>query len=434
MSLRYMHIVTAVAAVASASGCSTVPPKSRGEANLVIAQAAHSAASSIRPTTKKGKVNAAQALRAFTTQFNRCDSDAKTVEQNACRLALMSIQDSTLDLQRKSSGFHLFGTNAFDPTKYHERIVFQRYANVPFDGLHWRIGVGFYVAVNNNSNTAGLTGSVQGVSVKGSGKGRQVDIVINDLGISSEKVEELMPVAPEITASFINGIGAAFVRGFNPHGKSPGILQDPSKDLKICPQVLGHFHKRSAQGAPNEERIRWDIGLLTEVLNDLPSCRQVVPNTLMRFYSLSKETDTHLLLPIIFSASGAENSGAIIQEFQRYRFRDGYGIMGAAAIYAISGSGISGSLDLASSLGAAIINLSSSGVKIDSRFLTYGDTHLAAIPAAPSDPSFNYVFTVYRSFQSIKDELRDVRVNDLVEIQNPQGEYVPPTTVAAASN
>lgn len=97
-------------------------------------------------------------------------------------------------------------------------------------------------------------------------------------------------------------------------------------------------------------------------------------------------------------------------------------------MYIISGSERTGGANLASSIGAAIINFSSNSAKIRSRFLVYGARAVSTIPAAPSEPSYSYVFTVYKSFQDIKDELKDVTINDLVAIEDEDGNYVAPTS------
>ena len=402
---------------------------------------AGSTAQEKKPDSKPAKTDqdAASALNDFKSSFNKCDGVASD-KKNECRLALINIQDSSLDTQKASQTFHLFSANSYDPSKFHQRIVFQRYTNIKFDDLTFRIGVGFFVSINDDSSKAGAKGVSGGTNAQASDEGRRVDITINSLGIVHKRVQQLMPVAPELTESFLNRIGKSFVDGFNADSKAnlPGILADSTDELKVCPQILGHddpaFLGKSADEIAKlrtpgyEQRVRRDIGLLTKITNNLAACEKVVPNTSMHFFSLSKSAESKFQFPLLVSASDSANSGAIVQEYRRYRFVDGYGIKGAAALYIISGSEQAGGANLASSIGAAIINFSSNSAKIRSRFLVYGNRVVSPIPAAPSEPSYGYVFTVYKSFEDIKDELKDVSVQDLVTIEDENGNYVVPTS------
>ena len=392
--------------------------------------------------------DAATVMKDFKDRFNACDDVAKykdPKDQNACRLAVLNFHDNTLDVRKATQTIHLFGANTFDPANFHQRIVFQRYANIHYDNLVFRIGIGFFVLVNNDARDIAGAGTYQSASATGNENTRNVSLFIRSLGIAHPRIQELMPVAPEITESFLNSIGKAFVDGFNPdpQNKYPGILQDPSADLHICPQVIDFDDPKMAGLSPEairqarnddkyKTRIRRDIGDLTKITNHLASCEKIVPNTLTHFFSVSQQDTASLTIPLLFSASDTSNTATIVQEYRRYRFVDGYGTLGASAIYAIRGSEKSATANPAASIGAAIINFSNSDARVRAHYLIYGSTGVTAIPAVPSDPSYNYIFSVYKSFEEFKKALKDVRVEDLVLMQNDKGEYVTPTSFTSS--
>lgn len=354
----------------------------------------------------------------FVAQYNACSSEQ---QPNECKKRILKLNESTLSTQQKKQSFSFFGTNTIKPSSYHENSYFQKYILVKTsegngDGAParlFRVGVGFFFGVNDSSGSESVSGTVSGNKFGTDGSGESTSIYFKSLGIQHGRIKSLIPVAPEINESTIDGIGQKIIDAFNGSASS-GVAEAGKSILDedaviLCPQVLAYQPLATNSGGDVYalDKKHSDIGNISKELNKIKGCTSNLPNYEMTFVANSKAALDNAGISGLFNFNLDESAAYVFQQFKRYRFKDGYGENGMSAIYAIGGSGPASSSGSTASLGAGIIQLQSNAVNIQAKFNVLGATDAPKIPAAPSTPSFSYVFSVYKTFQSAVDVINN---------------------------